>query len=520
MRSLDDEKIIEIEKTVRDDFEDILKNDEYDIFEIIDRAHIFGLFGGKVDRFRFMPGEKVLINKIVTYINSLKVDALNDCMEENLELSFHSEHFCMKPDTKISRKELCRSPIGYLFGKKTRNVPADSAQVANKSKTVYSKENVLQKCNVRLNPFNVQLTVEQINIINDGTRVFAYAPCPLCEIKSIAIQCDVPKNSDKPYWNVSNYNKHLEKHRKKALINNSNLEDDKPLNESNDIKTELNESSRTNSSNNLIDNESSLHANRQHSQNSNHSGDVEMASLNFTMTIQTEDSLTDSIYKQISEQNLKLTTAIMSHNETIEDMVFNLNSRRSINVIRMKMDGNCMFLALAHQIFLHKVDSQRHVADSKKLRREVVKHITGNFERFKQVITHRLIQEEGKYQLKGDSWDQKSKHFVKFILSKAKCWGGTESLKAISEIYSMNILTFNENDVCWLPFDFNDDYERIIALAFRINEEGVRNHYDSVSEVGPSLLYECAKLLAKNELKKIDLKNGDGIISLEESVDS
>lgn len=513
---LDGDKIAEIEQTVRDEFGYILKTEEYDVFEYIDKMCIYGLYGSKVDRFRFMPGERALLNKMVVHINSFKVDALNAGVEADLEESFRSDHFNMSPHSKISRKDVCRSPIGLLFGKKTKIVHQTSAESTD-SLPLISKENVLRKCNDRLKPLDFTLTEDQIKIVNDGSRIFAYVSCPLCEGKEIVIQCDVPKNSKKFYWNASNYSKHLAKHKNEKDI--KNVADIEKENKSDNIQ-------KKRSSKCTIQpfQEQNYNLNRSKYETNTENSFIElMSSNNSTVVYHTEDSLTNSIYQKLSDQNLKLTTAIMSNNETIEEMEFQLNVRRTINVVRMNGDGACMFSALAHQIFFHKVNSKQHQEEAKKLRRDVVKHIENHFDQFEHIIITRLQDDEEKYsQLKGDTWEQKSRNFTKYKLSKFNCWGGTESLKAISEMYSVNILIFNEDDVCWFPFEFDSEFERVVALAYRFSdkENGERNHYDSISEVGKRILYECASVLARNEIKRIDLKeNKDEILNIDESVD-
>lgn len=357
---LEDNKINEIEQTVRDEFEHILKSDEYDVFDYIDKMYIYGLYGGRVNRFRFMPGERALINKMVMHINSFKVDALNAGMEENLEQTFRSDHFSIPPRTKISRKETCRTEIGYLFGKKTEVVPT-----SNNSTPMNSKESLLEKCNSLLKPFDLTLKEEQIKIVNDGARVFACVSCSLCEMKEITIQCDVSKNSLKSYWNLSNFNKHLKKHKNEAISTNTDLIKDNKKKSSPKVKKENIPSDRTEKVSNKRTNQPLQTQNSNINQIEDATNLEEdfvglVESNDSTIMIHNEDSLTDSIYQQISVQNLKLTTAIMSHNKTIEDMEFQLNSSRCVNLIRMNGDGSCLFSASAHQIYLHKVNSKQH----------------------------------------------------------------------------------------------------------------------------------------------------------------
>lgn len=93
---------------------------------------------------------------------------------------------------------------------------------------------------------------------------------------------------------------------------------------------------------------------------------------------------------------------------------------------------------------------------------------------------------------------QKSHDFLNNELPKQGVWGGSESLGAISEIYRINIVVFNEKGSPILPNDFQPDYNRSVCLAYRLlrGSKTERNHYDSISEVENDVLFYCSKYLS------------------------
>lgn len=81
-------------------------------------------------------------------------------------------------------------------------------------------------------------------------------------------------------------------------------------------------------------------------------------------------------------------------------------------------------------------------------------------------------------------------------------WGGSESLLAISEMLSVNVIIFNERGSYYFPNGFDSQYNKFIFLAYRLSksqdENNINyNHYDSVCEIDQELLYKCVCDLSK-----------------------
>lgn len=80
------------------------------------------------------------------------------------------------------------------------------------------------------------------------------------------------------------------------------------------------------------------------------------------------------IYTQISAQITKLLQASLIFNETEEEVIFELDqTERVLHIAKITADGNCLFRALAHQLFCEKLNSTIQKQSTKKLRADAVR---------------------------------------------------------------------------------------------------------------------------------------------------
>lgn len=88
--------------------------------------------------------------------------------------------------------------------------------------------------------------------------------------------------------------------------------------------------------------------------------------------------------------------------------------------------------------------------------------------------------------------------FVNNQLSQSDCWGGIESIQAISNIHKVNILVFNESERFYFPAGFKPDFDKTVMIAYRFagGSKTIRNHYDSVAEIEQNELFDCVKYAA------------------------
>lgn len=189
------------------------------------------------------------------------------------------------------------------------------------------------------------------------------------------------------------------------------------------------------------------------------------------------------------------------------------NSKQIIEVLPIAKNGNSLFDAIAHQLYLPKINSDEHNNLSFRLRQETVNYIKENFPSFEHDVRGRIYEMNIRDPANYYDW------FLNNYLSKNYSSGGTESLRAIGAIYKTNIIVFNENGDLYFANKFNPNYQRSIMLAFRLmdglNDDKIytniyRNHYDSIAEVNQNIINICSKYLAQSYLRSTN--NLDGLI--------
>lgn len=94
------------------------------------------------------------------------------------------------------------------------------------------------------------------------------------------------------------------------------------------------------------------------------------------------------------------------------------------------------------------------------------------------------------------------KMFVRHVLSHSGTYGGFESVKALSELYKVNIITIYEDESCYIEPKQNM-YDKTIAIAYRfgydINNERVRN--DSACEMSSEYIMAVSDLIINKRIK-------------------
>lgn len=124
----------------------------------------------------------------------------------------------------------------------------------------------------------------------------------------------------------------------------------------------------------------------------------------------------------------------------------------------------------------------------------MIKYIQANYSSFINVLKGRIyeVQNGGPIDISVECAT-----FLSTELPKLTCYGGAESLEAISALYNVNIVIINDDNYYSLACKFNEKYKRTIMLAYRN-----KNHYDSVIEVSEANISEKAGDIATQEIKK------------------
>lgn len=550
IEKINDEAIADMETFVREDLFDLLSN-ECDIDDETPLKNFYGLYHANKDKFRFVPGEKVLLKRIAEYVEKINTD------EKKIE------QFKPPNKYKISRKDTCRLFGATFYGKrcyekknrdKFDNIVLDSEQQLD-------DHTPPEKLPLRSKLFRITkekyefkyphlvgkefLMENMVEVIKNGNRIIGTVQCIFCaaekKSKSITIQYN-DKNDGSYFWNFSNLYKHFKKHSSQAdadlnfdEVSNKDkeleiyteyevLENALPNNEENvepivdgdfeELDIIVIDSSELNSSNETIAEEKvvSCSDDEQYLSNSGdgtpHVMDLDINSTEF------------SLFEQISSQNLILTNAVYSHSEKKNVMNFTLNGEvAKLDVVKIKADGSCLFGSLTHQLFQHKVNSNNHKRETKALRENVVKYINCNMKDFLFEIGGRIQEDEeqrdGCVKSEGIT-EENCFEFLNTLLGRDYFFGGAETLKAITFIHKVNILVFLESGPAYFPLGFNSNNHKTVFIAYRLKpySNDVRNHYDSVAEVDSKILFDVVNAVIKCEMVKDINKLDDGVVEI------
>lgn len=165
------------------------------------------------------------------------------------------------------------------------------------------------------------------------------------------------------------------------------------------------------------------------------------------------EDLETKIYEQISKQSIKMIEISLQNKENVEAMdLIHSDKTYNLNVVTISPDGNCLIGAMVHQIVGHKLLSKEHELAVIRLRVDVVKFLNDNLKRFEFELKNRIynmkekqIQKGVKRKVKIENFEEEAKKFLCDYLSKDAFWCGSETIKAVSLMHNVNILTIQEN---------------------------------------------------------------------------
>lgn len=445
---------------------------------VIDDEQLKNYFGeiyaSKPSKFQFQRGDTLLIKELVEHVKRV-VDGggINSGLGQ----------FKAKGFQNTSRK-------------RKKNMLSEIEENNNCSFRSGLFEKVME--HLRLHDTNLNLNGLDESIVTVFTRngfpIYGSVACIFCQRSN--------KKDAKPkrvyyhtgsggkYWVLSNFTTHLKAHKTKFNYSQScNAQKDIVIID-NKVEKEVMQQSKE-SDNSLI----CVNDEKQNEQNKN------------IISINLDDEQVLTIYNQLSNQITEVTQAVLLNNDITETMRFKSDRSKyhSLTVAEIESDGNCCFSALAHQLFRRPIHSIEHKLETKNLRKNVVKHILDpqNYLFFEHELRGHI------YDLKKaddiGNMDFECKFFVTHCLSKSGTWAGSETIKAVSRLYQVNIIIFNENETSVIIHDKNVQYDRSIAIAYRLSEENEydgegnanRNHYDSVCDINSDILYDSVEFLAQ-----------------------
>lgn len=224
------------------------------------------------------------------------------------------------------------------------------------------------------------------------------------------------------------------------------------------------------------------------------------------------DMLTNGFFTQLYVQNIRNKNCTTINDEVEKIFIVDSRSRKQketlVKVCEISPNGNCLFGAVAHQLFNVKANSPDHPNKTKELRQSVVDCILKNVELYQQDLKDRMLQD---FDFKIDVTDFKQSciDFVKSKLSQNGYYGGMESLIALSQLHRMNILIVNDDGTSNMGNRFNPDYQKVIIVSFKTNGKrgNKNNHYDSVTQLSDKMLSKFCENTIQTFKTWIELEN-------------
>lgn len=235
-----------------------------------------------------------------------------------------------------------------------------------------------------------------------------------------------------------------------------------------------------------------------------------------SLEISTLDMKENLIFSQFCEQGRIMRSASLTNGEKEITMPVSIDGKCSGEVVAaiIEADGNCLACALAHQIGHNKLDSDAHENLTKKIRKDSVSYIKKHIDSFSTDIIWRSDFEK---KAVGGTADEKLNNFLDKLAS-TNLWCGTETIVAISRLYSVNIIIFNEAGTCYTVDPFNLEYSScafIIFCAYQPNTKKKKStnqkrklkldHYNSITKIDQKTVCDCMnKILARIRKTGID----------------
>lgn len=188
-------------------------------------------------------------------------------------------------------------------------------------------------------------------------------------------------------------------------------------------------------------------------------------------TIEPDDSMYKKLKAQIYMQIVKMSNVASKNEETeikCEVLLPNTDSKLvPIEICKIAQDGNCLFGAVSHQLFYHKIGSKCYIEATNGLRLKVVEYIRSNMTLFATALKGRIYDKRpGK---KIDNFDILVNSFLQ-SLSTDGFWVGTESIQAIALLEKANFFIFKEKGEPNMVLNFNPEFEKCILIAFRLKD--------------------------------------------------
>lgn len=484
-----EDDINEVEAFVRDEMLSIIYessdeldadgNSKVDKQKMID--HFGELYALKPNQFRFQPGDRKFIKLIQQSITKT-------IEKKGRKKAMQHFGYTYEPPKKKMLKDIESVDTDLANTMKTRLFE----QILDKLKSFAVPQNFIDMFNDSF----VSIDTGEGKISKGGVVcVVCYAESEQPnEIKPNHVYCR--QKSGRLSWVISNFVKHFQ--RAHPFIKNSEIQ----LRRSNEQHSniDVNENSCDNGN----------------ASTGNMSCDI--MNMVFDSIIVEMDSLEKQLNEQLSKQIAKMWSIATLHGDHLECGVrcSDVDGLAiSVDVVQIIGNGDCLFSSAAHQLFGKDVNSSEHKTSTNDLRNGVVKYIQEHYDDFIFDIKGHVLelQEIAANDPSCDTnglnsignIDDACKYFVDKCLIQPGFWAGAESLKAIHFLHKVDIIVFNENGHITFYNNNDEQVNRVIVLAYRLSaNQTTYNHYDSVCNITPDVIYNTANVISKRVNHKND----------------
>lgn len=455
-----------------------MDSSSYASFKNGQMVDIFGeTFAVKPEIFEFRRGDIVFIKAIAAHVKQL-VDGHGYLSGLRLFKEQRKKNDVMLkviPNEKSKRKPLRE---GITFDA--------SSEVIDSSAILLRKADLFEKVQKCFQSYGIDITMYSNSYVGlDKNSKIGQVQCPICETED-GIEQKVQRvyysqtESRSSYWVLSNLSKHLEK---KHLL----------------VAHRLNKRQKTVAKKKSANKNVSIEIVKQELERDHNESSLQI------IYPEVDDSSVQSLYTQISDQMTQMVATVLVNGENQDEMEFRLlkdSPIHTLNVVETVPDGNCLFSALTHQIWKHPISSLDHIDLTKKLRADVCEYILKpkNFPLYETALKLRVNEIEAKIDV--TDFAAECELFVRHDLSQDfMCWGGLETIKAVSNMHHVNVAVFNEESTCYMISDNLGENKQTIVIAYRLGlnaaGESVLNHYDSVTDMNSDSMFVAAEHILK-----------------------
>lgn len=472
--AINEQELNSVEHFVQNELENIIRDRCTRMgskFNESEKEFLFGLYAGSVKDFKFLRGEKIQILGLCEVLQKIFAEK---------EKEEFSRHFEPPDDFTIDKGRTFYFSFGLFYGKlpsKQINKPNTDEMEAillKKAENVFRSYD-FKKCH--------EITKDIVKVIYEEDTIRGEIVCIFCQRtdKMHKIQYDKAGK-----WNFSNFKKHLAVHENKGKVRNQRS-----------VSGNLDDLQSTHNSIEKCPKKSALHlANELNRCDELNIMEMPIVLEEFgffyddkTGDVPESSSIISVLFEQFENQNRQLIDSSLHSHEPKNLLEIKIDNQiMNINIAEIFKDGNCMFAAVMHQLEHFGINSVRHMKSTAELRTKVVSYITEHFDAYRHVLQLRLKCDSEKI-------DETGKHFLANVLSNNGSWGGSESLIAISTMFNINILVFNEGGSVSFSNGFKPEYNRCIFLAYRKNNKqsgNTHDHYDSIYKIDKQLLFKIA----------------------------